>query len=54
MLRNNIFNQITEASKVALEKDWMTSDEIQDAIKPEKEDIRYDPYENKEDREPNY
>ena len=41
---------------MALDNGWISKDEMKDMIKPdtEKEDIRYDKYENIEDRESDY
>jgi hypothetical protein len=48
--------KLNEAFTKAKEAGWMTEEELTKMVKPDthKEDIRYDPYENIEDRDPDY
>jgi len=53
---DTIKERITGLAKIAEDNGWLTSNEIREILEPdkEKEKIIYDPFENKEDLEPNY
>ena len=46
---NRLIEGIKLTSTIALEKEWLTSQDVEDAIKPDEETYVFNPYENEED-----
>ena len=51
---DEVIEKLSSAFMIAKTKHNMSESEIRELIKPEKEQYKYDPYENQEDRQPDY